>query len=112
MRRLLRVSTIQPDAVFGARSALRRSVVISGVRCTITYLLVPILVPVFSFMGAFAAPLSITLCLYAMGNGVVSVRRFWMADHRAKWKYTGFIGVVFGLLVVAIAMDMVRWVGG
>lgn len=112
MCRLLRVSETDPGAVFGARSALRRSVIISGIRCSIMYLLVPILVPVIGLTGAVASPLSIALCLYAMANGVVSVRRFWIADHRAKWKYTWFMAAVFLFLLVAIIFDVARMVSG
>jgi hypothetical protein len=106
MRRLLRVTATDPNAVFGARSAMRRSIIISGIRCTITYLLVPILVPILGFMGTFAAPVSIALILYAMVNGVVSVRNFWIADHRARWQYTWFMGAVFIALTVALAFDV------
>ncbi len=85
---------------------MRSSIVIAGIRCVITYLLVPILVPIFGFMGTFAAPVSIALILYAMVNGWISVRRFWMADHPARWKYTWFMAAVFVLLTVAVIMDV------
>jgi hypothetical protein len=110
MCRLLRVSAVDPMAVIGAQNALRRSVVVSGVRCAFTYLLVPILVPTLGVMGSLAAPLSLVLCLYAMVNGVVGVRRFWVADHRAKWKYTWFMTAVLVFLLVAIALDVTRLV--
>lgn len=106
MRSMLGVTTTDPSAVFGARSAMRSSIIISGIRCTITYLLVPILIPIFGFAGTLAAPLSIALCLYAIVNGVVSVRNFWLADHRRRWAYTGFMAAIFGLLLVAIVMDV------
>ena len=107
MRRLLRVTTTDPKAVFRARSAMRSSIVIAGIRCTITYLLVPILVPILGFMGTFATPLSIALILYAMVNGVISVRRFWMADHRSRWNYTWFMAIVLLLLTVALVIDVI-----
>lgn len=111
MRRLLRVTATDPNAVFGARSAMRRSIIISGVRCTITYLLVPILVPILGFMGTFAAPVSIALIGYAMVNGVISVRNFWIADHRARWQYTWFMAAVFIALTVALVFDVISLLG-
>ncbi|MFT4213685.1 MAG: hypothetical protein QM622_02785 [Microbacterium sp.] len=112
MRRLLRISDIDRTAAAGAHRAFRVSIVVSGIRCLVTYLLVPILVPLTALAGLIAAPLSIALCLYAIVNGVVSVRRFWVSNHRQRWMYTGFMGVVFAVLAVAIVMDVGRSFGG
>lgn len=112
MRRLLRVSGDPvPGAVFDAQNKLRSSIIISGIRCIITYLLVPIVTPFISFLGAVAAPVSIALSLVAIGFGYNSLRRFWLADHRLRWRYTAFIAVVFVLLVVGIALDVAHLVG-
>ncbi|SJM52977.1 hypothetical protein [Gulosibacter sp. 10] len=113
MRRLLRVRTIE-KSVKNEREAHRGfqiSMVVSGVRCLITYLLVPILVPVLGFAGVLAAPIGILLCVVAAVNGVISVRRFWTSDHRAKWMYTWFIAVVFVVLAIALATDIARLLG-
>ncbi len=113
MRRLLRIGDeVDRNAIFGARRSTTTSIVISGVRCTITYLLIPILTPFIGILGTLAAPLSIALCLIAIGMGVSGVRRFWIADHRSKWAYTGFIAVVQVLLVVAIGFDVAAIVSG
>ena len=46
MRRLLRVEgAADPGAILGAQKAMTSSILVSAVRCTITYLLVPILTP-------------------------------------------------------------------
>lgn len=108
MMRLLRIETIDRRALLGAHTAFRRSVVITGIRCTITYLLIPLLVPILSFVGIIAAPLGIALCLYAIINGVVSVRRFFTSGHKGRWLYTGFILVVFVILGFALAADLGR----
>jgi len=80
--------------------------VVSGIRCTITYLLIPILAPVVGLVDALGAPISITLSLFAMAMGIAGVRRFWIADHKARWSYTAFIGLVLVLLSVAIIIDL------
>jgi hypothetical protein len=105
MRRLLRVQGVDRGAIFGAHRAFRTALIISGVRCIITYLLVPIAVPIVSFAGVLAAPLSIALCGVALVNGVASVRRFWLADHRDRWLYTWFMALVFVVLGVAIGLE-------
>jgi hypothetical protein len=110
MLRLLRVKEvdrIDMEAVAGAHRAFRWAIVFSAVRCTITYLLVPILIPVVSVAGMVATPLSITLCLLALVNGTVSMRRFWRTDHPGKWMYTWFMAAVFLILIGTLAYEFV-----
>lgn len=108
MRRLLRVRELDRGAGSGAHRAFRISVVISAVRCIITYLAIPILVPLLSLSGWVAAPVGIALCVVAVVNGIVSIRRFWASDHARRWLYTGFMGVVFVILGVALVTEMNR----
>ncbi|HEX5671109.1 MAG TPA: hypothetical protein VFY46_00110 [Acidimicrobiia bacterium] len=97
---------VEKNAIVGARRSTTAAIVVSGVRCTITYLVIPILVPFVSLLDTFRAPISIVLCSMAMVMGIAGVRRFWIADHRARWSYTTFIGVVLVLLSVAIGFDV------
>ncbi|MGH8911013.1 MAG: hypothetical protein ACRDVD_00755 [Acidimicrobiia bacterium] len=112
MRRMLGVEGDPvPGAVFDAQNKLRSSIIISGIRCIITYLLVPIVTPILGFMGTVAAPVSIALSVIAIGFGYNSLRRFWLADHRLRWRYTIFIVVVWALLMVGIVLDVIRLIG-
>jgi len=108
MRRLLGIRGIDTKAGSGAHRAFRISVVVSAVRCLITYLAIPILVPLLSLSGWVAAPVGIALCVIAVVNGVVSVRRFWASDHARRWTYTAFMGVVFVILGVAMVSELHR----
>ncbi|RGE18088.1 hypothetical protein D1J51_15125 [Leucobacter sp. wl10] len=110
MRRLLRVREVDRSAKTEreAHRGFRVSMIVSGVRCLISYLLVPILVPIIGFAGVFAAPVGIALCVVAVVNGVYSLRRFWIGDHRSRWMYTWFIAVVFVILAIAMATDISR----
>lgn len=112
MRRILRVSGVDKKQAAGAHRAFRNSILITAVRCLITYLAVPLLVPVSAFAGWIAAPISIALCLFAFVNGVISVRRFWISNHRHRWMYTWFMAVVFVVLTVAIVLEITRLVTG
>ncbi|HKZ20040.1 MAG TPA: hypothetical protein VJQ57_08010 [Acidimicrobiia bacterium] len=98
--------TIDKNAIFGARQATTRAIVVSGIRCTVTYLLIPLLAPFVGFLNTFGPPISIALCLIAIGMGISGVRRFWLADHPSRWSYTAFIAVVIVLLLVAIGLDI------
>jgi hypothetical protein len=107
MRRLLRVGdTVDKNAILGARRDTTTAIVVSGIRCIITYLLVPILTPFVGFLEVFGEPLTIGLSVVAIWMGISGVRRFWIADHRARWAYTGLIAVVVALLLVGIILDL------
>lgn len=107
MRQLLRVGdVVDKSAIFGARRSTTAAIVVSGIRCTLTYLLIPLLAPFVGILDTFDAPISIVLSATAMAMGIAGVRRFWIADHRSRWAYTVFIGVVLVLLTVAIGIDV------
>ena len=86
--------------------------VVSGLRCLVSYVLIPVLIPVLNVAGVLAAPIGIALCAVAVVNGIISVRRFWVADHRSRWMYTWFMAVVFAVLAVALYADISRMVTG
>ena len=107
MRRLLRVGdVVDKNAILGARRSTTAAIVVSGIRCIITYLLIPILAPVIGISDAASAPVTMALSALAIVMGISGVRRFWIADHRARWAYTGFITVVVALLVVGVVLDL------
>lgn len=111
MRRLLRVNTTDKKVLPDAHKAFRTSLLVSAVRCILTYLVIPIAVPLLSFAGVLAAPIGLALCVVAVVNGVVSVRRFWTSNHKMKWMYTWFMVFVFLVLAVAMYADISRLVG-
>lgn len=108
MRRVLGVGRPDLRSGEGAHRAFRVSVVVSAVRCLVTYVLVPVLVPILSLGGWVAAPIGLALCALAAVTGVLSLRRFWRADHRHRWTYTAFIAVVFVILAISTATELNR----
>ncbi len=107
MRRLLRVGdVVDENAIFGARRSTTAAIMVSGIRCIITYLLIPVVAPIIGLSRAVSTPLVILLSVAAIVMGISGVRRFWIADHRLRWAYTAFIGVVVVLLVVGIVYDI------
>lgn len=109
MRSLLRIEGgAQPGAVFGAQKAMRSSILVSAVRCTITYLLVPLLTPVVGVLDLVAAPVSLVLCAVAVVMSTRSMRRFWLADHPKRWHYTALVLVVWAFLAVALVRDVAQ----
>lgn len=101
-RHLLRVEGAQPRALM----PLKGSLVISAIRCVITYAIIPAMAPVISGFGLVARPVSLALAIVAGVMAVISLRRVWLADWARRWAYTAFIVVVLALLTVAAAFDV------
>jgi hypothetical protein len=107
MRSLLCIGDmVDRNAVFGARRSTTTAIVVTGVRCIITYLLIPVLVPFVGLIDAVDAPLSLALTSLAVVMAIVGLRRFWIADHQARWAYTAFIALVLAFLLVTIVVDV------
>ena len=105
---LLRVPDGPPVSIFSAENSMRTSIVLSGIRCTLTYIVIPFIVPFIGLAAAIDAPLGIVVGLAAMLSLVTTVRRFFMANHPKRWWYTWFAIVMFGFLIVLMGRDLVR----
>jgi hypothetical protein len=101
-RQVLRIGEADHQALL----SLKGSIWLSGLRCIITYALLPALAPVVGWIGVLARPLSVLLVLAAMVLSVHSLRRVWLADWSARWAYTAFITVVLVLLTVVLVIDV------
>lgn len=112
MRWLLRLPADAPaTSVLGARAAFRRSILVSAVRCVITYLLVPLSGPLLGFANGIGPLVGLLLGSVSFVAVVLATRRFFAADHRARWKYAALASGIVVLLVVQAAMDVVDLVG-
>lgn len=109
MRRLLR---LPPDAPLAseasARSLVERSLVISMVRCLLTYVLLPFVAPVLGVGLGVAPVVGLVVGVVAIAANVASVRRFWRADHRYRWHYTALATVIVMLLCWLVVADLLE----
>ena len=101
-RRVLRIEDEVPGALF----PMRGSLVLSAVRCLVTYVAIPLLVPVFGWLTPIAAPISLVLTLVAGGMAVTSLRRVWAAHWEGRWAYTAFAVVVLAALAGLLVFDL------
>jgi hypothetical protein len=89
MRALLRVDRVEHATAADARKAMQTSVLVSAVRCLLTYIVLPFVLP---FLGLAAG----------VGPAI------WRVDHRARWGYTAF-GTAMMLFLVAMSIrDIIR----
>ena len=94
------------DDVQSAERAFSRSVLISGVRCSLTYVLIPFVFPLVGF-GAGVGPLiGIPVGIVAIVANFVSIRRFHQADHRWKLPMIAINAGIIVLLVILVAVDL------
>ena len=105
MRRLLRLPT-GTDAGATAEKAFGTSILISTVRCLLTYVLLPLLKPVIDLSGGVGPILGLVIGAVSATAIVYSMRRFWRADHRMRWAYTVLGGGILVLLAVQAVGDI------
>jgi hypothetical protein len=107
MRRLLRLPLDAPKATeASAVQLVERSLVISMVRCLLTYIVLPFVAPIFGLAGGVAPAVGIVVGVVAIAANVASVRRFWRADHRYRWHYTALAVVIIAAMVWLIVVDV------
>jgi len=107
MRRVLRLDGTEGTATdASARSALERSLLISMVRCLLTYIVLPFVAPVLGAAADVTPWVGLLVGAVAIVFNVASIRRFWRADHRYRWHYTALSVVVIVLLVWLVVSDL------
>jgi hypothetical protein len=106
-RRILRIEDEVPGAVF----PMRGSLMLSAIRCLVTYVAIPLLVPVFGWLTPIAAPLSLLLTVVAAVMAITSLRRVWAAHWSGRWAYTAFAVVVLGALAGLLVVDLTTLLG-
>ncbi len=112
MRRFLRV----PDdgaraSARSAEKAFSTSVFISGVRCLLTYLILPVLGPIVGLAGSVGPVVGLAVGAVSMVAIVASMRRFFRADHRWRWRYAAIAGTILVFLVVQAVIDIAHLLG-
>jgi ABC-type iron transport system FetAB permease component len=112
MRRLLRLPATGVTATeASARSALERSLLISTVRCLLTYIILPFVAPALGVATGVAPVIGLVVGIVALVFNVASIRRFWRADHRYRWHYTALSGTVIAMLLWLVVLDVVELIG-
>jgi hypothetical protein len=106
MRRLLRVPADRPKGSRkDANKAFSTSILVSAVRCVLTYIVLPFVAPVLGVAEDVGPWVGIPIGVAAIVCNVLSMRRFWAADHKWRWAYTAIATVVIGFLLVLMATD-------
>jgi len=107
MRRLLRIPEGRSSTKRSAQRAFSTSMVISGLRCLLTYIVLPFVAPALGLAAGVGPALGLVIGVVAIAANVATVRRFWAADHRRRWAFTAISVAVVTLLVALLVADLV-----
>ena len=110
VRRILRIRERPSGSTAAAYSAFQRSMLISAIRCTLTYVVFPFVMPVVGFAAGVGPVVGIVIGVVAMTCDVFSIRRFFAVDHRWRWHFSAVALIVIGLLTVLLVQDIVHLV--
>jgi len=88
------------------------SILVSAIRCTLTYVLIPLVAPLLGLASGVGPALGLVIGVAAIAANVLSIRRFWRADHRWKWHMTALNSAVLILLAVLVVQDYQDLWGG
>lgn len=86
----------------------RRSMTISGIRCTLTYVIFPFVLPLFSFMQRVGPAVGVLVGSVALVFDTLTVRRFFAANHKYRWYFSAVALSVMGLLTILLVEDFTQ----
>lgn len=107
MRRVLVLPADGPRASAGeARKAFQTSILVAAVRCLLMYIVFPFVLPAIGVAKGVGPAIGLPISVFAIVCIVMSMRRFWRAEHAKRWHYTVLGTVVIGFLVYLIVRDV------
>lgn len=104
-------ATSEATELVEAERAFSKSIAVSAIRCTLTYVLIPFVFPLVGW-GTGAGPwIGLPIGIAAIIANVVSIRRFHRSDHKWKWHMTAINVAIIGLLAVLVVIDAAELLG-
>lgn len=100
------MSKVAGSSVSDPQVTFSRSILVSAIRCTFSYVFIPFVAPFLGFAPGIGPRLGIAIGLVALGANFFSIYRFWKADHKYKWFITVLNLSVIGLLLVLLFQDI------
>jgi hypothetical protein len=104
-----------PNARGGATDAdaqrlFSTSILISALRCLLSYIVFPIVTPLVGALSGVAPIIGLPIAVLALVFDVLGIRRFFLANHRLRWPVTGIYLAVMGLVAYLLAGDIAHFV--
>ena len=95
-----------PGSAAGARKAFQTSLLVATFRCLLMYIVFPFVLPAVGLAKDVGPAIGLAISLAAIVCIVLSMRRFWRADHPKRWWYGALGGTVLVFLLVLAVIDL------
>jgi hypothetical protein len=89
-----------------AQRALTFGLLLSGLRCTVQYLVLPFILPWIGVTGAVPPWITLVLGALALGALARNVRSLWRLHHPRKWSYLQIAFIVTAVLLLFTVVDI------
>jgi hypothetical protein len=87
------------------------SIMISAVRCTLTYVVLPWIAPLVGIASGVGPAMGVVVGLVAIFFNGLSIRRFWRARHPWRYRVGALNAGIIVLLVVLVSIDLADLLG-
>lgn len=88
-----------------AQRTFSLAIVVSAVRCTLTYVIFPFVLP-FAGLADLGSVIGVVLSAVAIVANVVSIRRMHLAQHKWRVPVTAINIAMIGLVVALLVIDL------
>lgn len=111
-RIFFRILCVQPQSADAAETAPAQeravglALLISGTRCILQYVVLPVLLPLIGLAGSFSLGIVIVLDLIALGLLVSSLRYFWRSRHPRRFDILPLAGLILLIILGSLAYDI------
>jgi hypothetical protein len=89
-----------------AEKAFSQSVAVSAIRCLLTYIVLPWLLPAVGVAKGWGPWLGLVVSPIAIVFNVLSIRRFQRSGHRYRWPITAVNALIIVLLLILVVRDV------
>lgn len=100
-------SSVAARDMVEAERAFSKSIAVSAIRCSLTYVLIPFVFPLVGWGAGLGPWIGLPVGIAAIIANIMSIRRFQRSDHKWKQPMTvvnvGIISLLFVLVIVDAA---------
>lgn len=101
-------ATSRAQGEAAAQRLFNVSIALSGLRCLLGYVVLPIVTPALGAAARVGPVIGIPVAVVALVFDVKAVRRFWIADHRWRWGISAIYVVVMSMVLALLIGDIVH----
>ncbi len=94
-----------------AQRAMTLGLLISALRCTVQYVLLPFVLPWVGLAAAIPRWITILLAGVALASLTRNARYLWRVHHPRRWSYLVLASIVASVLLLFVALDLKGIVG-